>query len=448
MNSDQERKLISVCMIVRNEEAMLPACLESVRSVATEIIVVDTGSTDSTRRIAESYGAVVIDSPWQNNFAQARNVALNHATCPWIVSIDADERITNPHVLRAVVEHASESVHGYLVDVSSVSTNPNSTTRFVSQLLRVFRNDPRIRFYGVIHEQVLECLAQNGLRFESSGVIFDHLGYDLSPDAMRAKHERNISLLNEAWKEHPDDAYVIHQRARTHLALGNLEEAERDTQIALLLAKEGGVVRPQTLNYGALIAFRQGNYLLAIERASESLRLVPLQSYPAYILGESYSELGNHAEAFRAYSDVVSAQQINDLQARIVGSLTLPEADIAYACGRSLIGMGQHKEAKNLFEIGFASNPRSTSCLIGLANCAYHDRDLSAALGYLQSAKEIEPGRTEIHRFIEQVRNAQTEEYLRSITGIDADKHEHEPSAEVLPKYYSPSIQRPRTSLQ
>ena len=431
MSKLPEKTSVSVCMIVRNEEAMLPDCLASVRPIATEIIVVDTGSTDGTRAIAESFGATVITMPWENDFAKARNVALAHASGAWILSIDADERLENPETFLSLVSSAPDDVYGYLTDVVSISTTGSTTTRFVSQLLRLFRNDERIRFYGIIHEQVLECLASHDLRFEPSGVELLHLGYDLPPDKMRAKKLRNIALLNEAVSAQPQDAYLVHQRARTHLALNNLEEAERDTKIALTLAKNGGVVRPQTLNYGAIIAYRQGDYSSAIERAKESLALVPLQAYTAYILGETYTALGQFAEAYQAYSDVVAAQRINDVKARIVGAMTVPESDVAYACGRSLIGMGKHAEAKRFFEIGLTANPHSDSCLVGLANCAYHAKDYDTACRHLLSAKELAPRRTDIGVFLEQVRNSQTEEYLRTFTsGMSKTPESSHPASE------------------
>ncbi|MFM8473571.1 MAG: glycosyltransferase [Candidatus Kapaibacterium sp.] len=449
MDSPGRKGSLSVCMIVRNEEAMLPDCLASVRSVASQIIVVDTGSTDSTIRIAESYGATVIRVPWENDFAKARNVALAHASGAWILSIDADERLRNPEALRSLLDSAPDDLHGYLADVVSTSTTGTKTTRFSSQLLRLFRNDERIRFYGIIHEQVVECLARNGLRFASSAVELEHLGYDLPPEKMRAKQIRNITLLDEAVRAHPHDAYLVHQRARTHLALGELEQAERDTQIALTLAEKGGVVRPQTLNYGALIAYRQGRHDVAIERAKESLGLVPYQAHTSYVLGESLTALGRFSEAFVAYSDVIAAQQKNDLQARIVGAMTVPESDVAFACGRSLIGMGKHAEAKQFFEIGLTTDPRSDACLVGLANCAYHAKEYDTACRHLLAAKEIAPRRTDIGVFLEQMRNTQTEDYLRSFTrGMStAASSSQDPSSSSLEPSPTDSPMRPFLSL-
>ncbi|MBK9248808.1 MAG: glycosyltransferase [Ignavibacteria bacterium] len=82
--------LLSVCIIAKNEEKMLAQCLESVAQVAGEIILVDTGSTDGTCAIASRYGCRILHHPWNNDFSDARNVALA-ATLPWILSIDADE---------------------------------------------------------------------------------------------------------------------------------------------------------------------------------------------------------------------------------------------------------------------------------------------------------------------------------------------------------------------
>ncbi|RLB04217.1 MAG: glycosyltransferase, partial [Deltaproteobacteria bacterium] len=84
---------LSVCMIVKNEEKMLPKCLESIREVADEIIIVDTGSTDNTVAIAESFGAKVYFHPWEKDFSKHRNQSLSYATGDWILQIDADETL-------------------------------------------------------------------------------------------------------------------------------------------------------------------------------------------------------------------------------------------------------------------------------------------------------------------------------------------------------------------
>ncbi len=73
----------SLCLMVRNEEAALPGCLQSAADLADEIIVVDTGSTDRTKEIAANFGAKVFDFPWCDDFAAARNECIRHATGEW-----------------------------------------------------------------------------------------------------------------------------------------------------------------------------------------------------------------------------------------------------------------------------------------------------------------------------------------------------------------------------
>src|SRR5207247_7518533 len=80
---------LSVCLIVKNEEKFLPQCLESIRDIAEQIVVVDTGSTDRTIEMAKKFGAEVYDFPWVDDFSAARNAALEHARVDWVLTMDA-----------------------------------------------------------------------------------------------------------------------------------------------------------------------------------------------------------------------------------------------------------------------------------------------------------------------------------------------------------------------
>src|SRR3990167_8792325 len=84
---------ISLCMITKNEEKWLEQCLNSVKEIVDEIIIVDTGSTDKTKEIAKKFNAKFFDFKWIGDFSAARNESLNHATKDWILVLDADETI-------------------------------------------------------------------------------------------------------------------------------------------------------------------------------------------------------------------------------------------------------------------------------------------------------------------------------------------------------------------
>ena len=94
---------LSTCIIAKNEEKMLPGCIESILQCSDEIILVDTGSNDKTIDIAKNYGCKIIESQWQNDFSQARNMALEPAQYPYILVIDADERLSNPELVKVIL---------------------------------------------------------------------------------------------------------------------------------------------------------------------------------------------------------------------------------------------------------------------------------------------------------------------------------------------------------
>ncbi len=169
--------MISLCMIVRNEEQLLEQCLQSVQGLVTEIIIGDTGSTDKTKEIAAKFGAKIINIPWKNDFAAARNVTLGHATQPWILVLDADE-VIDPNNHQFILDNIKkDEAQGYSF-VQVTYTNDNTLENFMPiqqdflkkgfkgmvscRIVRLFRNDPSFRFVGAVHEYIEDSIAKKG----------------------------------------------------------------------------------------------------------------------------------------------------------------------------------------------------------------------------------------------------------------------------------------------
>lgn len=404
--------LLSVCMIVKNEEQMLPGCLDSLLPVASEIIIVDTGSTDATMDIARQYGVRLFESPWKKDFAEARNIALAEARSSWILSIDADERLTNPEELVWMIEHAPAEIYGFMVNHNSHAVADGKTSHYANQVLRLFRNHPAIRFEGMIHEQVIECFHRWGFGFTASNIELKHLGYNLSPEQMHTKQLRNLELLDYAIAQKPTDAYMLYQRAKTYLALGNLRGAEHDMQQTLVYASANGTVRPQALNYGAVIAFQNGDVATAITRAKESLTIVPHQAFSYFILGEAYTAQHQFAEALEAYSKLREAIESSDLLARVVGDYYIPQEQLAFCLGRSYLALGDGENAERYFKAGLLINSEDVSCRIGLANCAMNAHHYNEARAFLLDAQRLAPARDDVRGFLQRVDEVE-QEYLR-----------------------------------
>jgi tetratricopeptide (TPR) repeat protein len=187
---------ISLCMIVKDEEQMLPRCLQAVRPAVDEIIVVDTGSTDATMDIARSFGARVIQQPWTGSFAEPRNVSFDAATSDWIIYLDADEVLVAEDVerLRELTGQTwREAFH--LIETSFVGALGDGAA-IVNTALRVFRNRPQYRFSGTIHEQIYKTLPSDVPgRVGHSSVRIEHYGYLEDTRAIKDKSTRNLSLL-------------------------------------------------------------------------------------------------------------------------------------------------------------------------------------------------------------------------------------------------------------
>ncbi len=395
---------ISVCIIAKNESEMIRDCLASVAPIAEEIIVVDTGSTDNTKDIAYSFGAKVIDCPWENDFSKARNRALDAARCKYILSIDADERLLNPFELQNTLEKASHEVGGWLLKVTSeAKRGDGGTDVYVANLLRVFLNRPEIRFSGIIHEQILEPILSLGLKIDITRVELKHLGYALEPNMMKMKQLRNLELLDIQLGYHPQDGHALYQRAKTRLALGELDEAENDMSDAIKYIRPNSALRPQALNFGAVIAYQRGEYMTAVWRAIESLKIIAKQAFANFILGESYTELNKFSDALSAYLAAESARQIENKIAHIVGEYYIAPEQLHFRIGRAMLALGRANEAKARFEAGNSANPTDVGCIVGLANIDFRNKQYNAALNKLNIARKLAPDREDIRGFIRQV---------------------------------------------
>jgi tetratricopeptide (TPR) repeat protein len=231
---------VSLCMIVKDEEEMLPGCLEAIRDAVDEIIVVDTGSTDSTVAIAESFGAKVISFPWNGSFADARNVSLDAATGDWILYLDADEHLieTDGPKLRALLGRTWRE--GFYLVETNFTGGDDAGSAVTHMALRLFRNRPAYRFEGRIHEQKTQNMPLYlPERFEATTVRVRHYGYLKSRINAKEKSQRNIELLEQEAREAPSP-FNSFNLGSEHLALGdNVKARDRFDEAWEALRREG-----------------------------------------------------------------------------------------------------------------------------------------------------------------------------------------------------------------
>ena len=154
---------VSACVIVKNEAKNLPRWLENMQAIADELVVVDTGSTDNTADLARAAGARVISYAWRDDFAAAKNCALDAAQGEWILFLDADEYFS-PRSLPRVREYIRKYQHqpqvvGFICRLINIDSDRQDYFLNETCQARVFRNLPTLRYRGRVHEGLYDCVA-------------------------------------------------------------------------------------------------------------------------------------------------------------------------------------------------------------------------------------------------------------------------------------------------
>lgn len=225
--------MISLCMIVKDEEFNLHNCLDSIKEYVDEIIVVDTGSKDRTKQIAQQFTDKVYDYEWCNNFSAARNYSINLATNDWVIILDADETVEKFNI---------ESVSGFINDKNNIRKlgmiesiniiNEGSGIRKnIIKTNRIF-NKKYFHYAGIIHEQVTSI---NNEAYETINldVKINHIGYTSEVLNRTNKIDRNIELLKEALVKNHKDPYLNYQLGKSYFLAKDYKAAEEAFEKAL-----------------------------------------------------------------------------------------------------------------------------------------------------------------------------------------------------------------------
>ena len=226
---------VSSCLIVKNEAENIGRCLESLKSVSNEIIVVDTGSTDNTVEIARSFGARVHFYEWDNNFSNAKNYALDKATGDWIIFLDADEYFdANTQKNLCYVFKSIHNNRGYDAVLFRMIHTEGYNGRIISEnpTVRAFRGHNIIRFTGAVHEQPLN--KDNTLyaaNITDYSLVVYHTGY--SSVLLPEKINRNLELLKDEIANNRITNLTYYYMSSMNNNLGNSEESIKYALLSL-----------------------------------------------------------------------------------------------------------------------------------------------------------------------------------------------------------------------
>jgi glycosyltransferase involved in cell wall biosynthesis len=217
---------LSLCMIVKNEELSLPKCLGSVKNIVNEIVVVDTGSTDKTPKIARQFGAKVYDFVWCDDFSMARNEALKYVTGKWVLVLDADETL-KPEILPQL--KAAIATEKYIL-INLIRQELGSVQSPYSLVSRLFRSHANIKFNRPYHALVDDSITEI-IKEEScwkigylSEVAIIHSGYQKAVIDQQNKYSKAITAMAKFYKDHPDDVYLCSKLGGLYVEMGKISQ--------------------------------------------------------------------------------------------------------------------------------------------------------------------------------------------------------------------------------
>lgn len=430
----QGRVSISACMIVKDEEKLLPGCLDSIRDWVDEIIIVDTGSTDRTIEIAKTYGAKVYHQAWEGNFSKHRNHSMEQATSDWIFIIDADERMFSQDVPLIYKILGEDKYPIISINVYNVYGKNEQTVTFLPSV-RFFKRQLEMRYSGIVHNR-LEY--PDNVAIARTQIRLKHLGYDLSKPEMAKKFQRSKLLLEKQLEENPDNAFALFNYAQLLRGDGDsfpLQHAEKIIECAARAVKitdtdniHDRSVHLMCLDQIAWTRFHQKDYESAIEHCERALKIRPDYLDPLLLLGHIYSQLKDLPRAAKHYNRYLETQAsydptaetdnlilvhlksratayyglgvVAELQAEFESAVRyLNEAIKAHPgylncntiLGRLALVRDNFVEAKTYFQNQIDHGQTDVESLLGLAQIAGNEASIDTAAEFFEQAVKLAP---------------------------------------------------------
>jgi tetratricopeptide (TPR) repeat protein len=346
---------LGLSMIVKNEAQALVPCLQSVSGIVSQIVVADTGSTDSTTDVARQCGATVASVPWGNHFANARNAALDLMQTDWILVLDADEELDVEAKRQIANLLTTSSADGYLVPIRNyiptvtgrgwdriAEVNTSSHPRaqcapayFVHENCRLFRRDPRIYFVGRVHELVEPRIKALGRRLPLAPFFIHHFGQLAQEETRNQKAAAYRDMLRMKVRELPNDPMAWIQ-------LGLQEyECSRDSSEALRCFERALILEPkatQAALFKGMVYLDLGKYRQAIEVLDSTRSDHRSRGLREHLRGDALHNLGRLLDARTAYHEAV----------RFSGNDPVLSSKLGYTevrLGRAREGINRLKEA-------------------------------------------------------------------------------------------------------
>lgn len=297
---------LSICMMVKDEEKNLRRCLENLKPIVNaglaELIIVDTGSKDSTVAIAKEYTEEVYFHLWNKNFSEMRNKSISYAKGEWIFIIDADERLDDIDKMIALLSSKElDKYNTVLVQVKNLYDYKDENRYNLILSPRLFRNDKEFRYEGAVHNQPIS----KGPNW-SVDIGLTHFGYvSTDKELMERKYERTVELLKLELEKNPENLYYIYQLGVSYDMHGDYKESLDEFRKAYDILKNKKLLKESIYTYilgsHARIAYTNGELSETLKVAKEAISVQHEYVDMYYIMAITEKKQGNKENAFKHF---------------------------------------------------------------------------------------------------------------------------------------------------
>lgn len=295
-------------MIVKNEQKYIEQCLNSVVSLVDEMIIVDTGSTDDTLKIASQFQPKIFQYEWENDFGKARNYSLAHATGDWILVLDADESIYSEDIQKLIDILEKTKANGIGLKFHNFIDEDSEENYNTHVGIRLFKNHC-FHYQGAIHEQLIPISNDISINLETTDVRVRHYGY-LKSNSGTKKRKRNIPIIEKLLDENPEDAFQLFN-------MGNEYMSDNDYNKALYYFEKAYKNKDTSLAYCPHLIFRRAVCLNYLKRIDESLQILGegIQIYPQcrdyeFLRGRIYKSRKQYSLAIKSFEKCISMKDV------------------------------------------------------------------------------------------------------------------------------------------
>lgn len=292
--------MLSLCMIVKNEEYTIEKCLKKAILLANDIVIVDTGSTDKTRDIAMKYTDKVFDFKWCNDFSKVRNYSIEKSNNDWILVLDADEVITdfNEESIKNFCNEMNRDKVGR-IKIINIYEDEYGIRKYTERVNRLF-NKRYFEYNGIIHEQIVSK-EKNIYSTRDIKITLNHIGYSKEVIERSNKVERNIILLEEAIEKNFTDPYLHYQLGKSYFMGKEFKKA------CISFEKSLQLIDGFEYKYSEDLVETYGYTLLKLKLFNKALNLYKYEKYYnkhadyLFILGLIEMNLGNFTKSVELF---------------------------------------------------------------------------------------------------------------------------------------------------